>query len=82
MPDDRVEPAAQVRDVGVLSQRCKRAGERLLDDVFGVAVRTQVARVGVELTPVTLDDRDERPIVPGAGELHQALVGLRSQEQL
>jgi hypothetical protein len=76
VPDDRVEPAAQVRDVGVLAQRCKRAEERLLDNVFGMAVRAKSARMGVELTSVTLDDRDECTIVPSAGELHEALVGL------
>jgi hypothetical protein len=36
----------------------------------------------VQLAPIALDDRDERPVVPVAGEDDQALVALRAQQRV
>jgi hypothetical protein len=80
--DDLVQPSPEVLDLRPRLQRRERAQERLLDDVLRPPVGAQTPGVGVELVAVALDDHRERPLVPGAGQADQPLVGLRAEEQI
>ena len=79
--DDPVQPRPQV-DAGVVAaQRGEGVEEGLLEDVLGPRRRQQPRAVAQERAVVAVDDRLERAVVPGAGEVDQPLVGLHAQQR-
>jgi hypothetical protein len=59
MPEDLVQPAAQMADLDPRAHRSERRQERLLNEILGVTARREPARKGQQRAAVALHDRGE-----------------------
>ena len=78
--DDPVQPRPQLAHLVAAPQRAPRGDERLLQSVLGARLGQVAAAVAQQRPPVSLDDRLERPLVPGGRQRDQPLVGLGAQQ--
>ena len=78
--DDPVQPRAQVAHL-IAALECAPGGQvRLLARVLGARLGQIPAGGAQQHAAVALDDRLERPLVPGARKYDQPLVGLGAQQ--